>query len=114
MKKIIFIIAIIISLLIIKNLVFSIYGLWQKQDLFVQAQKETEKEKKRNAELKSSISIAKSPQFIEEQARNKLFLVKPGESEIILPKSDNKGSSHAQPQNIPNWEKWFRLFFDQL
>lgn len=116
MKKITFLVVLIISLFIIKNLVFSIYNLWQKQDLVASIRRELEEEKKKNQVLKSQISSAKSPQFVEEQARNKLFLVKPGESQIVLPKDVLKGKDDQlnRQKNIPNWEKWFRLFFGQL
>lgn len=112
MKKLIFLIILIISLIIIKNLVFSIYGLWQKQDVVIQTQKELEAEKKKNKELKNKLSEANSPQFIEEQARNKLFLVKQGEQEIVLPKTEKKGIFQEKTNDLPNWKKWLNLFVD--
>lgn len=104
---------IVVSVFIIKNFVSSIYNLWQKQDLVASAKKGLEDEKKKNQVLKGQISSAKSPQFIEEQARNKLFLVKPGENQIILPEdvSKNKSDQSDRQKDVPNWEKWLRLFF---
>ena len=114
MKKILFLIIIIISIFIIKNFIFSIYSLWQKQDLVTTAQKQLEEEKKKNKDFKNQASMAKSPQFVEEQARNKLFLVKPGENQVILPKDavkNKENQSNDRQKNIPNWQKWFNLFF---
>lgn len=113
MKKILFIIAIVASVFIINSLVRSIYDLWKKQDLIVQAQKELEKAKMENRDLKYKLSQAQSSQFIEGEARNKLLLVKPGEEPVIIPQ-DLLSSPSSQRKNIdtrPNWRKWWDLFF---
>lgn len=114
MKKIVFFTILIASIFIIKNFVSSIYGLWQKQDLIVQAKSELENEKKKNRNLKNQMSYANSQNFIEEQARNKLFMAKPGESQVVLPRGvgETVDSSTGQLQkNTPNWKKWVELFW---
>lgn len=112
MKKAVFILIVIVCLLIINSLIRSIYDLWSKQDLLVSAQKELEAEKLKNAKLKGELSYAESGQFIEETAHNKLFLVKPGQQQVLISKDlidkDNKEKARA---NIPNWQKWINLFF---
>jgi len=112
MKKILFLVAILASAFIINSLVRSIYDLWKKQDLITAAQVELEKEKRQNNDLKSKLSQARSSQFIEEEARNKLLLVKPGEEQVILPQ-DLLASSSAKkkPDLRPNFRKWWDLFF---
>lgn len=111
MKKLAFIIILIISLIIIKNLLSSIYNHWQKQDLIIQAKRELDMEKKKNKELKDKYSLANSPGFVEEEARNKLFMVKPGEKQIILPPpSDRNNFPQNTAKNVPNWQKWIDLF----
>lgn len=110
MKKIFFFAAVLACLLIINNLARSIYDLWHKQDLVVKAQKDLEREKKENEQLKKQLSRVKSNVFIEEEARNKLFMVKEGESGVILPVVSSTRS--AKPtQEPPNWQKWFNLLF---
>lgn len=115
MKRIVFFIALGILLIFIYNLSFSIYNLWQKRDVIARAQKELEKEKRENTELVKKYETARKPEFIEEEARNKLFLVKPGESEVILPELPSKISSSSSKasseKNMPNWKKWWSLFF---
>lgn len=111
MKKAGFILIVIVLLFIINNLVHSIYDLWQKQGLLTQAEKQLSAEKLKNTKLKTEISRAKSPQFIDEEARNKLFLVKPGEQEVLISKDLLSKSPQKQAQNIPNWQKWWQLFF---
>ncbi len=111
MKRFLFMAILIVSLVIIRNLVTSIYNLWQKQYLIVSAQKELEVEKKKSLELKKKLVYAESTAFIEEQARNKLFLSKPGEKEIILSNISKSDNSSKNKENDPNWKKWWELFF---
>ena len=109
-KKAIFIIAVIVLLVIINNLVHSIYDIWNKQDLLNQAQKELTKEESKNQKLKAELSYVQTQKFIEEEARNKLFLVKPGEQQVLIPNKSIE-SSKVQEKQIPNWQKWVNLFF---
>ena len=112
MKKILFIVAIVASVFIINSLVRSIYDLWGKQDLITKAQKELEKEKMENQNLKSKLSKAQSSKFVEEEARNKLLLVKPGEEQVILPQDLPSSSDSAKKKDTrPNFRKWWDLFF---
>jgi|ERR1700722_7833036 len=112
-KKIAFFTIVVILLLTINDLVHSIYDIWQKQDLVVQAQKDLNTEKKENQELKKQIAQVNQPQFIESQARNKLLLTKPGEDVIIIPNSQLAvASPQSKPvDNRPPWEKWWSTFF---
>ena len=112
-KKIAFFTIVVILLLTINDLVHSIYDIWQKQDLVLQAQKDLDTEKRENQELKKQITTVNQSQFIESQARNKLLLAKPGEDVIIVP---NSQLATAYPQskpidNRPNWKKWWSIFF---
>ena len=114
MKKIIFFVILAISILVINNLIRSIFTLWQKHDLVTLAQKELARQKQENQRLKSQLSYVKSKEFIEEQARNKLFLVKPGEQEVLIPEDLIRGTSTPSAQKTkddPNWKKWLKLFF---
>jgi len=112
MKKTIFIIIVIVLLLIINSLIHSIYDLWHKQDLLTSAQKELESERFKNQKLKAELSYVQTPNFIDEQARNKLFLVKPGEQQVLISKDlISKSKAQKQEENLPNWQKWLNLFF---
>jgi cell division protein FtsB len=114
-KKIAFFTITIILLLTINDLVHSIYAIWQKQDLIIQAQKNLTAEKNKNQELKKEIAQVRKPQFIETQARNKLLLTKPGESIVIMPQAALEASTEATPKPFdvrPNWKKWWDLFFN--
>ena len=112
MKKILFIVAIVASIFIINSLVRSIYDLWGKQDLITKAQKELDSEKRENKELKSKLSQAQSSKFVEEEARNKLLLIKPGEQQVIIPQDLLSSSDSAKKKDTrPNFRKWWDLFF---
>jgi cell division protein FtsB len=114
MKKAIYIVIVIALLLMINGLLHSIYDIWQKQDLLTSAQKQLQREKLENQKLKGELSYAQTPQFLEEQAHDKLFLVKPGEQEVLISpgliKNQNQPAKPVQ-QNLPNWQQWFKLFF---
>jgi cell division protein FtsB len=109
-KKAIFIAVVIVLLVIINNLIHSTYDIWSKQDLLNQAQKELTKEESKNQKLKAALSYVQTQGFIEEEARNKLFLVKPGEQQVLMP---NKVLENQKKQEVqtPNWQRWLQLFF---
>jgi cell division protein FtsB len=113
-KKIAFFIIVLILLVTINNLIHSIYSIWQKQDLIIQAQKNLTVEKEENQRLKKEISQVNRPQFIESEARDKLLLAKPGEGIVILPKNKLTASPTPINQTVdkrPNWQKWWDMFF---
>ncbi len=69
----------------------------------------------KNQHLKSQLENIKTNQFIEQQARDKLGLVKPGETIVII--SEDKirqilgASASAVTVRLPNWQGWLKLFF---
>lgn len=111
MKKILYIVAIVVGLLIINNLARSTYELWSKKDVIVSAQRELEAQKKENKDLKNRLKNAQDEEFIEEEARNKLLLVKPGEQNVFVPKLTGTEEHKTKVDTRPNWEKWRDLFF---
>jgi len=112
-KKIVFFGIILASIFIINSFLHSIYNLWQKNDLVVKEKQDLAKEQKENKELKKKLAQVQKPQFVEEEARNKLFLAKPGEGIIMLPSDSQKKSvSDKKPQDTrANWQKWWDVFF---
>lgn len=114
MKKMLYILIIIISVYIINNLVRSIYNLWQKQDLVTQAREELQKEKNNNAKLNDQLLQVKRPEFIEEEARNKLFMVRKGESIVLMPSISTISKTRSiKKQQKHHWEEWVEFFFGQ-
>jgi len=91
----------------------SIYDLWHKKDLLVRDQQELIRQKQENIRLKSELSYTKSREFIEKEARDKLFLVKQGEQQVLIPQGLIKESKQSKKEEKEgaNWEKWLKLFF---
>lgn len=111
-KKIAYIITLIGLLLVINSLVGSIFDLLSKQNVLISAQKRLDLEKAQNQKLKAQYAQAQTPEFIESQARNKLFLVKPGEQSVIIPDSLLPTTKTAKPiKSFSNWQQWLELFF---
>ena len=98
-KKVAFIFIIIISLIIIN-----------KQDLVDKARQDLNVKKQENEELKVQLTYVKSNEFVESQARDKLFLVKPGESAVIVPPELIKKKKKEKPPPLPAWKQWVNLF----
>lgn len=114
MKKVLYLLILIISLFIINNLVHSIANLWQKHDLISDAQVELQKVKNEHEKLQDQLNEVKRSDFVEEEARNKLFMVKPGEKVVILgggeeEKTASTQSSSSSPR--PIWQQWWQMFF---
>jgi cell division protein FtsB len=113
MKKITFIIIIIILLLAINGLLHSMWDIWQRKDVVLQAQNALSLEKQENQRLKSAFSYSQTQEFIEKEARDKLFMVKKGEQKILIPKELKDGGGNLTvSESVPNWKKWWNLFFD--
>lgn len=111
MKKILFFATVIVCILIINGLARSTYDLWHKQDLVVSVQEDLDKEKKERQKLEKQLSYVKGNEFIEKEARNKLFMVKPGESGVIVPSDLMEKKVQKKVSEPPNWQKWINLFF---
>ncbi len=76
----------------------------------VKAKKDLDREKQENQQLKTELSYVKSQEFIEEEARNKLFMVKPGESGVIVPQDLIKKKEVKKEIELSNWQQWINLF----
>ena len=74
-----------------------------------QARKNLEQEKTENQTLKKDLSRVETKEFVEEEARNKLFLAKPDEKIVIVPIASKSAEKKEPPK--PNWQKWLDLFF---
>lgn len=114
-KKIFIVIAVLIVAVIAYNLINQIMHTLGASERLSKAAEGVYKAEIKNKELKKKLSEIKSPKFIEEQARDKLGLAKPGETVVIIP--DNKikevlGSTEsAKEARLPNWLGWWKVFW---
>lgn len=111
MKKALFIIIVFIFLIIINDLLHSIYDIWQKKDFVAEAERELSFQKQENQRLKSALSYSKTQKFIEKEARDKLFMVKKGEQRVLISKEGEEVTEKEEKENVPNWKQWWDLFF---
>ena len=72
--------------------------------------------KRENDELAKKVEGVQGVEFVESQVRNKLGLVRPGETVVILP--DDEVLAKLAPKVVveeqslpdPNWKRWLKLF----
>lgn len=100
-----------ISLILILTISQSILGLSQKRNLLHDRQKRLEDVVAQNERLKKELAEAQTPEFVEEEARRKLGMVKEGEAIVLLPKDSSTTESKSQGEQIVKWKQWWRLFW---
>ena len=112
-KKPIRILIIIIGIALIVSLSRSILKMFKAKDELRLAEQKIEELKKEAASLTEKKEFYQSEEFIEQEARNKLNMVKEGETVVVLPPNLKEilGEKENQPQvSLPNWRQWLNLF----
>lgn len=91
----------------------SVWDLWQKQGEIGKAKARVEDLRAENNRLRGQLEYTKTDEFVEKEAREKLKLVKPDETVVMIPDSVLKAAtaSASPTPPPPNWEQWMRLFF---
>lgn len=111
MKKILFLAMVTFLVIIIINLAISIVTLWSKRDLLTQTQHELTQEQQQHQQLQQQLKQVTAPGFVEEQARDRLFLAKPGEVIVLFPSASPSAAPMQRVAMKPIWQQWFELFF---
>lgn len=109
-KRIIALLTIFFGIYLIINFSRSIWDLWQKKELVLVEERKAQELQAKNEELKRKLELRKTPEAIEQEARDELNMVKPEETVVILPPI-TPIPSQVKEENLPNWKKWWRLFF---
>ena len=104
---------IIIGTGLIISLSRNIYRLLKAEDQVKLAQQRLEKLEREHQELLEKREYYQSEEFVEQEARNRLNMGKPGETVVILPPNISEtGEITSTPAlELPNWKRWLRLFF---
>lgn len=111
-RKLVTPLILIIGLYLIVSFSRSIWSLWQKTERIKEAQKSAKDVQIKSEELKKELEFVQTPAYIEKMAREKLNLAKPGETIVILPPISLEDSEkNSSPPPLPNWKKWWGLFF---
>lgn len=101
-------------MLVAYNLISQIISATKSGERLSEAAEVVYKLEMKNKELKKRLDEIQSPDFIEEEVRNKLGLGKKGETVVIIPEEKLKlvmGASAAAQIRFSNWLGWWRLFF---
>ena len=103
----------IVGVLLIVGLAGSSYRLWNKRDIVAERQAVLAQLEAANRQLQKALQDAQSEGFVERMAREKLGLVKEGETIVIMKNEKLKMTNEEQEveENSPNWKKWWGLFF---
>lgn len=110
MKRILPIIIILVLLFVIRNIVVSIQTLLQNEHTLTKLQEQVQQKQQEHAFLQERLEYVQSNNYIEEEAREKLNLVKEGEYIILFPSPTDTPLEPQVKKNHPNWEKWWKLF----
>ncbi len=112
-NRLIKIVVVIIGIGLIISLSRNIYRLLKAGDQVKLAQQRLEKLEKEHQELLEKKEYYQSEEFIEQEARNRLNLGKPGEMLVILPPNVGETGEISSPSapELPNWKRWLKLFF---
>lgn len=100
------------SVLVVITLVGSLLDLWRRHDFVEDRRRALAREEEENKRLKDAYAEAQTPQFVEKQARDKLGLVREGETVVIVDNSEKVkvNSEKSEEKNEPNWKQWIALF----
>lgn len=113
-------IATILILVVVAVTVFrGVFRLISSRSRVDEARAKLEEVKKQQTELEAKLEEVSSDYYKEEQLRDKLGLVKQGETVIVLPSEDVLRrlsprilEEAEENETIPNWKKWAKLFLD--
>ena len=100
---------ILLLLFLSSSLIKNIVDYRSKQGFYEDYKKHYEEEKHRNAELKTALLKKNDLNEIEKIIRNKLNLLRPGETSVILP-SPTPVPVIITPTPPPNWKQWTNLY----
>jgi cell division protein FtsB len=105
------ILVILLLLLIIKNNIYAIFASLSNSKSTNNLTQELNQKKKEHEYLTEQLKYVKTDQFVEDQAQNKLGLLRPGEYFVIAPTVAPSDDKTQTIDDRPNWERWWDLFF---
>ena len=113
--KIGFLLVFIVAGVVVYNLVGETLQALRTGDRLSQVVEELQTLEIKNKELKNKLLEAKSAQFIEAIARDKLGLAKEGETVVVIPEERINQilglSKKIEEIKLPNWLGWLKVFF---
>lgn len=114
LKKIVIGLIVLVLLVIAYNLIKQIMEATKSGERLSQAADAVYQLEIKNKGLKQKLIQIQSPEFIEEEVRNRLGLAKAGETVVVIPEDRLKsvlGASSSAQIRLPNWLGWWKVFF---
>lgn len=103
---------IFITCILVFNFFRTILRLSQRGDLLKNASIRLDEAKEEKDLLTRKLAQAKSSEFVEKQARERLNAAKPGEITVLLPFSSPTPFVSPTPiLHLSNWQKWVEVYF---
>ena len=86
-------------------------SLRQNSHIVTSLKQQEQAEKQKGQFLKEKLHQVNTVQFIENEARERLGMVKAGEHVVLAPPAVATASNPTVIDYSPNWQKWWKLFF---
>jgi len=90
----------------------TIIELWQRRDVVSVRERELRKIQAENDALEGKLTDMASDAYVESVARDQLGMIREGETIVMLPEGVVHTEKNGSDQDLPNWRKWWRLFFE--
>lgn len=104
-------IVLVISFILSVRAGSTVMDLWKRRELVLSRQQELERITKENDTLQRQLEETHTDVYVERIARDKLGLVKPGETVVIVPDVLSADSTGVTPEDSrANWRKWWETF----
>ena len=114
MKKALSFLITAICLIFIFNLSKELLRLSKADERIDQAKQKKEELKLENWQLKQELAYRQTEEFLEKEIRDKLLMVKKGETMVIVPAGSidiaSSSSETKDGKELDNWEKWLEVF----
>lgn len=106
------ILAVLGLILAILGLASSLVTIVGRRNILKNRQEELARLKVQNEKLQKKLTEVETPQFVEKEAREKLNMAKPEETIVLVDQTEpTVHNAFPAPNQIPNWKKWWNLFF---
>jgi len=111
-KRLISILFLLIGIFLLGNLAQGIFDAWRGRERIQKMRQDLQEIARENETLQQEIQYYQSDEFVEKEAREKLNLVRPGETVIIVPEEALKKEESErikQTRAEPVWSQWTAL-----
>jgi cell division protein FtsB len=111
MTKFIRILIVLFGFVLVFRTGSNVWRLYKTGDRVANAREKLAKVTRENEELKQKAEEVNDPEYMEKLAREKLGYGYEGEVVLVMPEEQvESGKLKVENENIPNWQKWGKLY----